>query len=176
MTQCEDCGAEYGTFPDYILQDDVWKRIAPREDGNGILCPTCIAKRLDKIGLWYQDGYYTHKGWSAFNPFAEQVESLRSENAELLQKAQRLEGEIDAFRADIEAGRLVRVPKVGDMAYMLFDGKILFGEITEISCPWEKSVSFVAKTDEEQECTGTWMLHVFPTEQAARAAMEGDTE
>jgi len=73
---------------------------------------------------------------------------------------------------DIEAGRLVRVPKVGDTVYMPFEGKILFGKITDISCPWEKSVSFVAQTEEEQECTGTWMLHVFPTEQAARAAKE----
>lgn len=55
--RCEDCGLEY-PFPDYVLPDDVWKRIAPNPDGNGLLCPTCIAKRLDKLGLWYDGGYF----------------------------------------------------------------------------------------------------------------------
>jgi hypothetical protein len=89
---CADCGMEYGTFPDLILPDDVWARIAPREGKYGILCPTCIAKRLDKIGLWYKDGYYNRKGWSAFNPLTEQVESLQAENA-------RLQAELETLRS-----------------------------------------------------------------------------
>lgn len=70
--RCEDCGLEY-PFPDYVLPDDVWKRIAPKPDGNGLLCPTCIAKRLDAIDLWYNDGYYKPDGYSVFNPLQSDV-------------------------------------------------------------------------------------------------------
>ena len=90
---CADCGMEYGTFPDMILPDDVWARIAPREGKYGILCPTCIAKRLDKIGLWYKDGYYNRKGWSSFNPLAEQFDSLQAANA-------RLQAELTSLRSE----------------------------------------------------------------------------
>jgi hypothetical protein len=76
--RCEDCGLEY-PFPDYVLPDEIWKRIAPQPDGNGLLCPTCIAKRLDAIGLWYQEGYFKPDGYSAFNPLQAEVKRLTSD-------------------------------------------------------------------------------------------------
>lgn len=51
---CADCGAAYGTFPDMIIPDDLWEKINPSiHKGAGILCPTCITKRLSYLGLWY---------------------------------------------------------------------------------------------------------------------------
>jgi len=52
--KCYDCGLEYGTFPDFVIPDVLWERINPTyHEGSGILCPTCIAKRLDELDLWY---------------------------------------------------------------------------------------------------------------------------
>lgn len=56
--RCFDCGLPY-PFPDLVLPDEVWMKISP-ESGtlNGLLCPTCIAARLDAKGLWYDTGCY----------------------------------------------------------------------------------------------------------------------
>jgi hypothetical protein len=45
--KCYDCGLPYTDlgFQDLIVPDWAWKRIAP-VDGNGLLCPTCICRRL----------------------------------------------------------------------------------------------------------------------------------
>jgi hypothetical protein len=262
---CADCGMEYGTFPDMILPDDVWARIAPREGKYGILCPTCIAKRLDKIGLWYQDGYYNHKGWSAFNPLAEQVESLQADNARLqaeltslrsenamLRKMQpvtlngdaarsfalaaelsatkqqlahmtgaydtqarvhdklnrdyiAVRDELSGLRADIETGRLVRVPcrevfsEAGNVVYLIYEGEAV--EVVHcgatldadgkvfVRLAAEDKIFQCRQPDPEHDTDPTdWCSNVidiladnyskdvFPTEQAARAAMDGDTE
>ena len=51
---CHDCnrpyGQEYG-FPDLIIPFDVWKRISPSGDDGGLLCPSCICKRLHDAGI-----------------------------------------------------------------------------------------------------------------------------
>lgn len=59
---CYDCGLEYSNFPDMMIPDDLWERINPTEhEGAGILCPTCIARRLDHLGLWYKDDLFKLK-------------------------------------------------------------------------------------------------------------------
>jgi hypothetical protein len=51
---CCDCGMKYSEFPDMVIPDELWERINPtRHKGAGLLCPTCISKRLDHLGLWY---------------------------------------------------------------------------------------------------------------------------
>lgn len=51
---CYDCRMKYSEFPDMIIPDNLWELINPTElEGAGILCPTCIASRLDYIGEWY---------------------------------------------------------------------------------------------------------------------------
>lgn len=49
MAECYDChrpyGHEYG-FPDLIIPFWAWRRITPTEDDGGLLCPSCICKRL----------------------------------------------------------------------------------------------------------------------------------
>lgn len=50
--KCFDCGRSYED-PDWIeavVSDDIWKQIAP-DDGDGILCIQCIAKRCHERGF-----------------------------------------------------------------------------------------------------------------------------
>jgi len=54
MTACHDCDRPYGDehgFPDLVLPDDVWEKISPTGDEGGLLCPSCICKRLHDLGL-----------------------------------------------------------------------------------------------------------------------------
>lgn len=51
---CHDCGRPYGDehgFPDLLVPDDVWLRISPHGGIGGLLCPSCICKRVYDAGL-----------------------------------------------------------------------------------------------------------------------------
>lgn len=51
---CADCGRRYGDeygFPDLIIPDDVWVLISPRSGHGGLLCPSCICRRLAERGI-----------------------------------------------------------------------------------------------------------------------------
>lgn len=51
---CQDCNRQYGDehgFPDLIIPFHVWKRISPTGDDGGLLCPSCICKRLHDAGI-----------------------------------------------------------------------------------------------------------------------------
>lgn len=46
---CVDCHRQYGDafgFPDLIIPDAAWAKISPTGHGGGLLCPSCICKRL----------------------------------------------------------------------------------------------------------------------------------
>jgi len=59
---CYDCGMKYGDFHDMVVPDDVWEKISPTHwQGAGLLCPTCMANRLDFIGEWYEKGFFLLK-------------------------------------------------------------------------------------------------------------------
>ena len=48
-TVCFDCARPYGDehgFPDLVVSFHVWRRISPTGDEGGLLCPSCICKRL----------------------------------------------------------------------------------------------------------------------------------
>jgi hypothetical protein len=51
---CDECerpyGAEHG-FPDLIIPNYIWRRISPSGDDGGLLCPSCICKRLHAAGI-----------------------------------------------------------------------------------------------------------------------------
>lgn len=53
--RCYDCGMPYGEFPDMVIPNDLWELItpSPHKEG-GLLCPTCIANRLDYLDKWYE--------------------------------------------------------------------------------------------------------------------------
>lgn len=49
MDDCEDCGRQYGDehgFPDLIIPYWAWSTISSSGDDAGLLCPSCICKRL----------------------------------------------------------------------------------------------------------------------------------
>lgn len=51
---CFDCGRRYGDeygFPDLVVPNDVWKQISPFGDEGGLLCPSCICRRLHDGGI-----------------------------------------------------------------------------------------------------------------------------
>ena len=50
---CYDCGRPYsdGGFPDLVLPNDTWTAISPTGDEGGMLCPSCICKRLADRGF-----------------------------------------------------------------------------------------------------------------------------
>lgn len=46
---CYDCSAPYHSWPDYTVNDDIWELINPtKHEGAGLLCPSCVSKRLSK--------------------------------------------------------------------------------------------------------------------------------
>jgi hypothetical protein len=54
QSTCHDCGRVYGDengFPDLIIPYWAWKRISPSGDDGGLLCPSCICKRLYDEGI-----------------------------------------------------------------------------------------------------------------------------
>lgn len=58
---CEDCDREYGNehgFPDLIIPLDAWKRISTNGDESGLLCPSCICKRLHAAGISGVEGAF----------------------------------------------------------------------------------------------------------------------
>lgn len=51
---CLDCGRLYGDrfgFPDLHVSDEDWKRISPTGDGSGLLCPSCMCRRAQILGM-----------------------------------------------------------------------------------------------------------------------------
>ena len=55
MPKCHDCGLEYGGtgWIEVVIPDKVWNKIKPGgcSDGCGLLCVSCIAKRLRNAGF-----------------------------------------------------------------------------------------------------------------------------
>ena len=58
---CPDCKIEYGKFPDMLVSDETWKEISPTGNEGGVLCPTCIARRMDYLNLWYTENVFMSK-------------------------------------------------------------------------------------------------------------------
>ena len=50
---CFDCLRPYedGGFPDLIIPFWAWKQISPSKSDGGLLCPSCICKRLNAAGI-----------------------------------------------------------------------------------------------------------------------------
>jgi hypothetical protein len=53
MPECFDCKRPYGDngFPDLIIPYWAWRQISPSGDDGGLLCPSCICKRLSSAGI-----------------------------------------------------------------------------------------------------------------------------
>jgi len=51
---CNDCGRRYGDiygFPDLLIEDWAWKQISPKKNDGGLLCPSCICRRLTELNI-----------------------------------------------------------------------------------------------------------------------------
>ena len=49
---CYDCKIPYNSFPDMVIKNELWEQINPtNHKGAGLLCPSCIGKRLNLIGV-----------------------------------------------------------------------------------------------------------------------------
>lgn len=49
--RCHDCLRPYGDehgFPDLVIPDWAWLKISPKGNEGGLLCPSCICKRLNQ--------------------------------------------------------------------------------------------------------------------------------
>jgi len=56
---CYDCRIKYNEFPDMIIPNELWSLINPTYHNDaGLLCPTCIANRLNYIGKWYENDLF----------------------------------------------------------------------------------------------------------------------
>lgn len=66
---CHDCGLPYGSkgYADFVVPDDVWKRISPAGDGGGILCANCMVRRAAELGIEcegaFTSGPFADHGW-----------------------------------------------------------------------------------------------------------------
>ena len=59
---CADCGLRYGDkygFPDLLVPDSVWKKISPLGHEGGLLCPSCMCRRLHEAGITCPSGQFT---------------------------------------------------------------------------------------------------------------------
>ena len=43
--KCQKCGKEYKV--DLLVEESVWKRISPKKDESGLLCPSCIIEAVE---------------------------------------------------------------------------------------------------------------------------------
>lgn len=81
---CEDCNRPYGDehgFPDLIIPYDAWKRISPTGDDGGLLCPSCICKRLHDAGIRCEGAFMSGPIESVSRPVMNALR--RVENIEL---------------------------------------------------------------------------------------------
>ena len=45
---CKVCGR---TVHDFYVNDDIWEKVSPRKNGNGVLCYDCFCERSSEKGL-----------------------------------------------------------------------------------------------------------------------------
>jgi hypothetical protein len=89
--QCYDCGRPYGEehgFPDFVIPDNVWRDISPTGTGAGLLCPSCICKRVHDAGITVCPGAFKSGPFVDREPI--DVVVLRDRIAELEEIARRL--------------------------------------------------------------------------------------
>ena len=81
---CEDCKRPYGNehgFPDFIIPYRVWIQISTTGDDGGLLCPSCICKRLHDKGLRCEGAFMSGPIISVSEPVMNTLR--RVENIEL---------------------------------------------------------------------------------------------
>ena len=83
VARCYDCTRPYGKengFPDLIIPLYLWEQISPTGDKGGLLCPSCICKRLYKKGISCEGAFMSGP-----------VRSVSSVTMQLLRQVENLE-------------------------------------------------------------------------------------
>lgn len=68
---CYDCGRayrEYAGFADLHIPDEYWDKIAPKPEGGGMLCPSCMVSRATHKGLSNVPAKFTSGPFMTRNP------------------------------------------------------------------------------------------------------------
>ncbi len=83
MNGCEDCNRPYGDggFQDLIIPYSAWKQISTNGDDSGLLCPSCICKRLHDKGITCEGAFMSGPIESVSRPTMNALR--RVENIEL---------------------------------------------------------------------------------------------
>lgn len=82
---CSDCGRQYGNehgFPDLVIPNWAWRRISPSGNDGGLLCPSCICKRLSDAGISCEGAFMSGPIVSVSQPLMHTlrwVENLREQ-------------------------------------------------------------------------------------------------
>lgn len=112
---CIDCGRAYGEehgFPDLVIPDSAWKRISPRGDEGGMLCPSCIVKALTAARIECE-GAFTSGPITSVSP--EKLEEVLAED-----RGQPLPEAGDDWRPIGAAPRFSKTDKIGrDHVFLL---------------------------------------------------------
>ncbi len=84
MAECFDCKRPYGSehgFPDLLIPYSAWKQISPTGDDGGLLCPSCICKRLHDANIRCNGAFMSGSIISVSEPTMSAL--MRVENIEL---------------------------------------------------------------------------------------------
>lgn len=61
MARCYDCHLEYTDpgFQDFLVSNDIWRRISPTGDDGGLLCSACMMRALVKAGVTTEGAFFS---------------------------------------------------------------------------------------------------------------------
>lgn len=63
---CFHCSRPYGDkhgFPDLLVPNEVWEKISPKKNEGGLLCPSCICKRVYDLGIYCKAEFRSGPFW-----------------------------------------------------------------------------------------------------------------
>lgn len=95
--KCYDCSRPYGHyhgFPDLLIPDHIWERISPSKNGGGLLCPSCICKRLARRRIRCEGAFVSGPITSVPEQVMELLLRVRRLEAKLAEEKIKIKGEI----------------------------------------------------------------------------------
>lgn len=110
---CHDCGRKYGDeygFPDLVVPHEVWKKISPTGDEGGLLCPSCLCRRLHDAGITCC-GFFTSGPLSDTMADVDPRQPGESQNDHTDRIMQRLKETLDAWDPREAAANAVQWPR-----------------------------------------------------------------
>lgn len=103
---CADCGRRYGDtfgFPDLCIDDEAWQKISPRGGHGGLLCPSCIIRRLVDAGIKCHGRFMSGPLYDAEEGKEAEINDLHAELGKERERREKAEAERDRLREALEA-------------------------------------------------------------------------